>query len=310
MQIDEMLCEACMHPLSVDPFYGCVRCNFFLHRFCSELPEELQHPSHPQHKLLKAQLSDPFRYFECNLCRNCCNGVFYYCETCDFYLDVKCASLTSAIKHEAHKHRLSLLEVSGSVCRGCGESFSSMSFGCEICNFYLHIRCAVLPGKVSHRSDQHPVRLIYPCIKDYQHSSCEICGGKINPNFWLYFCQDCDKSFHPSCLYPYYGFTNIKFGATKYNYNHQHKLTFARMKSNNSPTRCGIRDCNIPDGFPVFECETCDFRVCTKCDESEARMRRLFLFFSKPSPKIFLFFSFLCMFVFSFLALLSFILLQ
>ncbi|KAL8154787.1 hypothetical protein AgCh_000227 [Apium graveolens] len=48
---DNMRCDGCVQPLisSPGPFYGCLDCNFFLHRVCAaELPREIQHASHPR----------------------------------------------------------------------------------------------------------------------------------------------------------------------------------------------------------------------------------------------------------------------
>jgi hypothetical protein len=46
---DDQLCEGCMQLISA-PFYGCPRCNFFLHDRCDKLATKIErHPLHDEH---------------------------------------------------------------------------------------------------------------------------------------------------------------------------------------------------------------------------------------------------------------------
>ncbi|KAM7500102.1 hypothetical protein LguiA_024516 [Lonicera macranthoides] len=50
-------CNGCLDPISSSllggAYYSCVNneCDFFLHKLCAELPSEINHPLHPEHKL-------------------------------------------------------------------------------------------------------------------------------------------------------------------------------------------------------------------------------------------------------------------
>lgn len=79
-------------------------CNFYLHRFCAELPSELQHQSHSDHKLDIHKYTKPNIFIKCDNCSYICNGMVFYCKICEFYIDIKCVSLLNTIKHEGHKH--------------------------------------------------------------------------------------------------------------------------------------------------------------------------------------------------------------
>lgn len=260
---DQMICNACVSPIVSSSFYGCAECNFFIHRFCVELPEELHHPSHPEHKLVRGQFLEPYNYFECNFCKKCCNGIFFYCETCTFYIDIGCASLPNKIKHEAHKHPLNQLKISR--CSGSENKFFGLGFGCEKCNYYLDNNHTFMPGTVRHRWDPHPIPLTYPPVKNHPDLFyCEIWEEEINTNFWLYFCRECDQSFHTSCIRPDDSYSNIKYGATiKVDNMHPHGLTFAPNKKQQA--MCGSCGEDIDDGEPVLECATCTFLLTVEC---------------------------------------------
>lgn len=280
-----MPCDGCVRPILVDhPFYSCVQCEFFLHRFCAELPQELPHPSHPMHVLVGRKFTKPNYYIKCNDCACITNGMFFSCKLCTFHLDFKCAMTPNMIKHEAHNHSLTQVQTY-SLCNGCGKSKEmyergpGTTFGCEDCEFYLHKGCALLPAMVNHRWDPHPIPLVYPPVKDHPDIFyCEICEEEIDPNYWFYFCGACDQSFHLSCLRPYYGFSNIKFGATMKIDDHQHSLTFVGMKKYKFPhSMCSSCGHDIPEGFPILECETCSFpfRLCMKCSLFPSTIKHL-----------------------------------
>ncbi|KAB1201468.1 hypothetical protein CJ030_MR0G003703 [Morella rubra] len=45
-------CQGCLADIA-GPNYSCKECKgFVLHKSCAELPQELQHPSHPKHPLI------------------------------------------------------------------------------------------------------------------------------------------------------------------------------------------------------------------------------------------------------------------
>ncbi|KAI8562125.1 hypothetical protein RHMOL_Rhmol03G0010300 [Rhododendron molle] len=108
-------CRGCAQSISA-PFYCCLECEFYLHVWCAEIPEELRHPAHPQHTLFLTKDT----WAKCNCCNLFGSTLFYKCEECYFYLDCKCASLPRVIKHEGHdKHTLALRPTSFSGLSAC-----------------------------------------------------------------------------------------------------------------------------------------------------------------------------------------------
>ncbi|KAH7854567.1 hypothetical protein Vadar_015436 [Vaccinium darrowii] len=128
-------CNGCAQSISA-PFYHCVECNFSLHTWCAELPDELRHPGHPEHTLLLTMTNN---YLSCDGCNLFQNIMYYVCSECSFFLDCKCASLPRVINHETHKHTLALRPTSISKCISCGVS-SSVSYECGGCQHYLCLR--------------------------------------------------------------------------------------------------------------------------------------------------------------------------
>ncbi|CAK9143409.1 unnamed protein product [Ilex paraguariensis] len=119
--------------------------------------EEVQHPSHPEHLLELGRSSNIYSGNLCHCCNMDSNGLFYWCQTCEFPVDIKCAFLPSTIKHESHKHPLVQTEGSHHVCKSCDYKSSSFIFRCDTCNFNLDYNCALLPKTVKHRWDRHPL---------------------------------------------------------------------------------------------------------------------------------------------------------
>jgi hypothetical protein len=106
---DRIRCRVCGRYCSDPKTYGCLPCGFFLHPSCFKLPQEIVHPFHPYHPLTLKPIKDPLTlkrikddHVKCNACRNYIygdeyNGCFaYFCEECDFTLDVACALIRPA----------------------------------------------------------------------------------------------------------------------------------------------------------------------------------------------------------------------
>ncbi|CAK9179582.1 unnamed protein product [Ilex paraguariensis] len=234
---DKILCNACVQPISL-PFYGCRQCNYFMHLGCAHLPDEVQHPSHPEHLLKLGRFTSIYSLITCDCCNMNSNGLFYWCKTCKFYVDVKCAFLPSTIKHESHKHPLVLGEGSHSVCKSCGYKSSTFIFRCDTCNFNLDYNCALLSKNVKHRWDQHPFILTYRPPNDHPDEfHCEFCEEEINPQYWMYYCHHCDQSLYARCIYD--NWSKTKFGGTVQVDHHSHPLTFVRKMKEFACCRCG-----------------------------------------------------------------------
>ncbi|GLT45710.1 hypothetical protein SLA2020_195230 [Shorea laevis] len=92
------------------PSYGCSYCGFFLHKSCSQIQRQLQLYFHP----CSLELTMRWGYI-CNACFDDRSGFSFYCQTCDFDLDLECALMSTTvvkteedgqIQHFTHRHPL------------------------------------------------------------------------------------------------------------------------------------------------------------------------------------------------------------
>ncbi|XP_057506740.1 protein VACUOLELESS GAMETOPHYTES-like isoform X1 [Actinidia eriantha] len=181
-------------------------CNFFLHKWCANLPDELKHQLHQHPLMLCKEIYEPGRKFHCRSCIGHFKGFRFQCVNLEceggYCLDIKCASLTSSIMHEIHEHPLLLKkDCQTEGCAACHRRSLIASFGCETCHFSLHYKCALLPPTFRHRYDDHPFILNYRHIEDGPDEYiCEFCEGEIDPKWWFYHCTDCDQSACAECI--------------------------------------------------------------------------------------------------------------
>ncbi|CAL5379760.1 unnamed protein product [Camellia sinensis] len=278
----DKICNACVRKISA-PFYSCGLCDFFLHKWCAELPNELEHPCHPHQLILLKKPPVPRGLFNCKGCGYYCNGFALRCikdECLSFFnncdLDVKCAFLPKAIIHKVHEHPLFLKkECISAGCAACPRRVRMFAFGCDICNFNLHSSCALLPDTIKHRYDEHhPFTLIYAPIKDGPDEYiCEFCEEEIDPNWWFYHCIDCDQSACAKCICTERKeVQNIKWGST-YNFDrHPHCLIYVPVTDESF--NCAYCHKHI-NSLPLvaqliareigFKCEQCNIMLHPHC---------------------------------------------
>ncbi|CAL5379766.1 unnamed protein product [Camellia sinensis] len=279
---ENKICNACVRKISA-PFYSCGLCDFFLHKWCAELPNELEHPCHPHQLILLKKPPEPRGLFLCKGCKYYCSGFAIKCiedECSDYYydycLDVKCAFLPKAIIHKVHDHPLFLKKDCVTAgCAACPRMDWMFAFGCDICNFNLHYTCALLPDTIKHRYDEHhPFTLICAPIKDGPDEYiCEFCEEEIDPKWWFYHCIDCDQSACAKCIcIERKEVQNIKWGST-YNFDsHPHRLIYVPMTDKSF--NCAYCHEHI-DSLPYeeqsiaskvgFKCEQCNIMLHPHC---------------------------------------------
>ncbi|CAH8370006.1 unnamed protein product [Eruca vesicaria subsp. sativa] len=178
--------------------YGCLLCNFFIHKNCIYLPKVIKLTCH-SHRL--------FHTFQvlvnkksCQICNQPLVYEYggYICthKSCDYKLHSYCATgkevwdgtdveqqpeevstsedvaLLSLVdidsktsRHFSHQHNLMRLCINdevedGGICQACilPIEFGSF-FGCKECDFALHNTCAKLPRKMEHTFHRHPLNL-------------------------------------------------------------------------------------------------------------------------------------------------------
>ncbi|MFS7991874.1 putative chromatin regulator PHD family [Helianthus anomalus] len=285
------LCNACLVSIIENmTFYKCKftdqGCNFVLHDWCTRLPAELHdYVGHPQHTLLLlTKAGHEFSRFQCDACLRQCNGFGYSCVQCNYNIQVRCAFIPEQITHKSHpNHLLSRnygFASEDDYCRMCLSGFTAdgnISFGCDACEFHLHVGCAMLlPETIRHRYDKHPLSLAYSPIENHVDDYfCEVCEEELNPNACFYHCHECVQSIHTTCApmlipqskpYLHGGlkvrYRNVKFGGIHKTEYHPHPLSFLYgTTSDGDCTKC----CKTLFGRHILKCLECKFAIHYMC---------------------------------------------
>ncbi|CAI9103232.1 OLC1v1001681C1 [Oldenlandia corymbosa var. corymbosa] len=157
---EELNCYGCKTKI-IEPFHGCISCDYFLHESCLKTPRFLRHPSHPQHSLtLIPTPTYSSRSFLCDACGCEGNSFSLSCAECDFDLDLYCAALPTALElREKHEHVVTLaFESPHSIicCDICGKNINPKSwiYYCESCDFGVHLVCAAQHKRESTKKNE------------------------------------------------------------------------------------------------------------------------------------------------------------
>ncbi|PWA60211.1 zinc finger, PHD-type [Artemisia annua] len=292
----QLLCSACVRPVTSVPFYRCVNddCNFVLHEWCTQLPTKVEkYPGHREHTLILHSNAHNkcLSMFDCDVCELKCNGFVYSCVECDYHIDVTCSLIPQIqnITHEAHSgHLLSTSFIEREyateclMCQGYIPS-SRCSFACDTCRVGVHFKCALLlPREIRHKYDKHPMSLSYLPVENHKSDYfCEICEDELNPERCFYHCYECAWSIHPACA-PHilqsetstsnysesyrgpYRYVNIKFGGNhKFRDLHpDHPLSFVQGIPSDAPcTECG----GAVEYELILKCQKCKFVIDFYC---------------------------------------------
>ncbi|KAG4213247.1 hypothetical protein ERO13_A01G043400v2 [Gossypium hirsutum] len=215
--LGERVCGACRLELS-GPGYICQGCLYILHENCAKLPDEMQHPLHPQHHLnLYATSTSPDQNI-CDKCQDFYFGFFYLCEQCDFKLDLKCATQAPSesgrttlkesereteLFHFTHKHKLLFCNFTDPLvkrqCNLCRLQIFGPTYHCMSCGWILHESCLRLPQEMQVPfHSQHTLTLSYT-----SYGGCHACSLKLLPSgyhkSYNYGCKDCGVNYHIAC---------------------------------------------------------------------------------------------------------------
>nr|XP_017217906.1 PREDICTED: uncharacterized protein LOC108195453 isoform X1 [Daucus carota subsp. sativus] len=157
-----LLCDCCVKPIRTDndEFYACVPCNYFLHKVCAEFPCMIEHHLMGGTTLSVENFSAlVFDLYECDACKCLFNCIFFTChhET-SVLLHFGCGIIPKSLKHEAHRHQLTLVFSMKNACKACGEVFLvKFKHGCVECDYYLCGRCIMKARTAKHPWDPHPL---------------------------------------------------------------------------------------------------------------------------------------------------------
>nr|XP_043626840.1 uncharacterized protein LOC122598313 [Erigeron canadensis] len=203
-------------------YYKCNHgsCNYFLHKWCRELPTTINHRSH--HCLNGTLTSflfdshiftmfDKIYHWTCDVCKTIHkpDEILYRCSKCYFYVDLMCA--IAAIENQiifnpGHPHPLvsSSYEPILKTCDACGIKHLGRLYNCTICfNFSIQSDCLFLSKKLV-TQHTHPLILSYSFPHEHQEEeftpSCRICNqGFPNETLWIYKCEKCRLYVHLDC---------------------------------------------------------------------------------------------------------------
>jgi len=142
-------------------------------------PREINHFSHPQHKLIliNEKLVD-VKHFEACI-QFIISIPFYGCAQCNFFLHYKCTKLPTTIKRGLiHRHPLTLLsqdvDASGLFwCLACRRIHLGFSYTCDECKWPPHkldVQCCLIPEILEHEGHHHSLDLVI-------RSFTETCNG-------------------------------------------------------------------------------------------------------------------------------------
>ncbi|XVF57077.1 hypothetical protein PTKIN_Ptkin06aG0174800 [Pterospermum kingtungense] len=151
----------------------------------------------------------------CDECEEFSLGFFYFCEECDFKLDLNCAirapprigsstskdsaERESELFHFSHKHKLIFCNFGDPTyerrCNFCRLPISGPTYNCLRCGWILHESCLRLPQQM-----QVPIHSQHISVLSYmRYGRCHACGLKLLSAGYNYGCQECDLNFHITC---------------------------------------------------------------------------------------------------------------
>ncbi|XP_038690424.1 uncharacterized protein LOC119989150 isoform X2 [Tripterygium wilfordii] len=169
--------------------------------------QEIEHFSHPHHKLFMVQNHDDDHEIEtkCDACMRIISFPFYKCLECDFSLHISCSKLPKQINHPLHpQHPLTLApneEGFASYCFACHNPFHGFSYRCRASfhKFRIDIRCALVnPLEFFHDSHKHPLSVL---TQSNNHTQCTSCGkvGKADGKYLLRCKEQCPFALDYGC---------------------------------------------------------------------------------------------------------------
>nr|GEV53450.1 hypothetical protein [Tanacetum cinerariifolium] len=163
---------------------------------------EYKHFSH-EHNLSMYQVQ-PGQQLRCYGCDKFCDKTIYACWQCNFFLHEHCGNATRFIRHPFHaQHHLILSPYptypsNCFVCNACGTNGTKFSYCCALCEVDLHVNCAFLPFKVSHKA--HPHELLLNNTNRTGGQNCKVCRKSLDSNSWSYECGVCaNYGVHTLC---------------------------------------------------------------------------------------------------------------
>ncbi|XP_047982842.1 uncharacterized protein LOC125223644 [Salvia hispanica] len=216
---DSWCCGCGRYILPGDATYGCGRrCGYrrLLHKECMEMPREIMHPIHPSHSLALYESHNGYK--ECAICKRVVIWwLSYICSQggCDgFVIHLGCAvglnekdSAQPVMNHPSHpQHELRFSKKTRWCpfpCDACGAIEKGDSYTCNICDYWIHESCALLPlsADFPHHHPTHYLSLAFgvPSVYIEYQFECAICNKTLPLRRWVYHCNLCSYVVHTNC---------------------------------------------------------------------------------------------------------------
>ncbi|ESR61712.1 hypothetical protein CICLE_v10014060mg [Citrus x clementina] len=282
-EAEDTKCKFCCKNIhGSQSYYCCGPCNFYIHKSCSELLQQVRHPFHPCHSLT-LQNNDLSEWYRCDACRSYIDlGMRYRCDDCDFDMHPECMSLKPNIKYPAHQHLLIVVEDMSyeSQCHGCSLDIEGTFFArCVECKLDFHVQCGPapsLPPTVVHKSHSHPLSLIDKSetleTDDATHLYCDACKEETNPSYPCYGCSECDQYYaHVRCV-----ITEIHLDNTERHKHLSHHHLLALLENErNDDIECHACENLIIQGHSAYGCDPCRFYLHKSCFELPKVMKHI-----------------------------------
>ncbi|KAG7571675.1 DC1 [Arabidopsis suecica] len=172
------------------------------------------------HVMKPVLMSDLDKYPCCKICGGKILSNPWKCETCSFETHHYCAELGRPSKHRLHqKHPLTLLPMYPSQekmkCDICRENIYNFNLFCRICDFVIHINCALKSKHVLEALRQKFTgtwrgwckkgvhnRLVQVMVSRSYPTTCVICDEKLCEK--AVSCMTCEEIYHPQCIESYH----------------------------------------------------------------------------------------------------------
>ncbi|KAA3472568.1 Zinc finger, PHD-type [Gossypium australe] len=268
----QIYCSGCRLVLNGSSYF-CKTCpDFYLHEKCAKLSYEIQHPFHSSHPL-NLYTSWVSNFITCEVCRDICDGFIYFCEQCDFKLDMKCVTLkthkigvleekitgrVTELHHFTHPHKLVIANCNDPKhkrkCNICRLQILSPAYRCpeRFCGYKLHESCLRLPQKI--RVPFHPNHMLVSRLLPTAQR-CYACTLELRSGEFVYSCEICDFNLHVICANSLRRPLKCKFHPNDlYYFGRNHISTFDLIWGK-------IFNCEVCDG----SCRREPFYRCLKC---------------------------------------------
>ncbi|GKU97511.1 hypothetical protein SLEP1_g10653 [Rubroshorea leprosula] len=243
-------CSRCKEPVQDSSSSSCGKCRFFIHEKCAELPLEVSHPFHLQHPLI---LHDN-KWRKCNM-----------------RMPEKSSS-GSGEKYDRWK--MGREEQSGDqetgtdqspkhYCSGCEEAVEGSTYSCRKCRFFLHKKCAELPGEINHPLHrQHPLVLSTPTYEHVGSIVCNLCHRETKG--FVYQCSSCKFHLDLRCA-THPQLVTGDFQKLQH-FSHDHPLIFVQhIDFGDKDQVCS--GCKRSMSNPFYCCPDCMYHLHKKCAE-------------------------------------------